>query len=77
MSVLAMGAGCTTVQTAGPYIRNINLDSDGRVSSFERCTLIVRYVGDNLQIEGEDCQEVRPAKGGPPVPAAAQHPDAG
>jgi hypothetical protein len=43
------------------------VDSDGKVSSFERCTLVMHYSGDVLQLEGEDCQVVRPGK--PPAPA--------
>jgi hypothetical protein len=69
MVALAVGGGCTSVQAAGPYVRDISLDSDGRVSSFERCNLVLHYTGDVLQVEGEDCLVVRPGKP-PPVPSA-------
>jgi hypothetical protein len=78
MLVLVAGPGCTSVQAAGPYVRDISLDSDGRVSSFERCTLVLHYTGDVLQVEGEDCLVVRPGRAPPvqpgPVPASPAKP---
>jgi hypothetical protein len=76
LMLLAAGGGCTTVQAAGPYIRDITLDPDGRVSSFERCMLVVHYSGDVFSVEGQECQQVKPTKNPPPAPAAPVRVDA-
>jgi hypothetical protein len=54
----------------GPYVKDIQLDDDGRVTQYERCVTIVMQMGNLITVDNQaQCERVQ-VKSPPPTAAS-------